>query len=296
MPRAGNVRCWVSSPSSVSFLSCPACFPAAPRPAALPGSPASAGSTTLPVSASKLYSRRANAPCSGLALSVPAVCLVGFPALPLSAAMPRCAHGGAAILGPPIYSSPPPPAPCALVARMMGGVCPLPAPVHSPLVCPRLWWSLRGFHPPGETLPLWGCRCPLATRLSFSLPGGTPMGFPPLRRAHGPRPPSWVLVGHSRGLAAPVVARHSSVFSGLIFLPASRPPPVRRPCPMAAMRFRLVRGRAGGFPGVAPAGHRVPRYLSLSAVLRPPRCCRLHLSFPPRTPRRRCLLICRRSF
>ena len=92
MPCAGRVRCRFSSPSSVSLLYYPAVPLVASWPSLLPRSPVLSGSITFPVGASKPYLRRASAPYLGLVPSVPEVCLVKVPALPLSAA----------VLGPPI--------------------------------------------------------------------------------------------------------------------------------------------------------------------------------------------------
>ena len=72
-------------------------------------------------------------------------------------------------------------------------------------------------------------------------------------------PHSGGFVGHSGGLAAPVVAPHSQGFTGLVFPSASRPPSLRRPLPMAAPCSRLVSGRGGGFPGIAPAENLHPQ-------------------------------------
>ena len=117
----------------------------------LPGSPALAGLTAVPVGASKLYSRRASAPCSGLAPLVPEVCLVRVPALLLSAAVPLCGHGAAAVLGPHIRSSSPFPDPCAPVAQVVvRGFIPSPPP--SVLPCHSLTRDGHsgGFVPPGQ--------------------------------------------------------------------------------------------------------------------------------------------------
>ena len=173
MPHSGSAHCWVSSLSSGSLPSFPACFPVAPWPSFLLESPTSAGLTAVPVGASKPYLGRASAPCSGLAPSVPVVYLVGVPALPLSAAVPCCGSGGTAVLKPPIDSSLPPPSLCAPVAQVggwWGRFRILPAPVHLSLVRPCPWLSLRG------------CRYHVATRLPHPLPDRTSVGFPPLRR------------------------------------------------------------------------------------------------------------------
>ena len=103
------------------------------------------------------------------------------------------------------------------------------------------------------------------------------------------------LVGHSRGLAAPVVAPHSRKFSGRVFPPACKPHPFRRPCPMVAPRSRLVGGREGGFPGVAPAGYRFTQTPVHTAFLCSP--CRRHPRFvvPSRPLQGCCIFICRRA-
>ena len=64
----------------------------------------------------------------------------------------------------------------------------LPAPVCLPPALPLPRWPPRGFRPPGETLPLWGCRCPAATRTPLTLPGVPPLGFLPIRRPCPPPP------------------------------------------------------------------------------------------------------------
>ena len=116
--RAGSTRCRVSSLSySGSF---PSWSAVAPWPALLPVYPTSAGSTVVPAGASKPYSRRMIAPCSGLTPSVPEVCLCWVSALPSSAAVPRCGRGGSAVLGPPIGTSLLSSAPCALGALVVG--------------------------------------------------------------------------------------------------------------------------------------------------------------------------------
>ena len=117
---AGSANCQVSSPS-VSLLSYPSNPHVASWPSGFLGSPASSTSTTLPVGASKTYSQRASAPPLGLAPLVTSVCLFGVSALPLSATVPRCGSGGAAVLGLLIHLSSPPAAPCAPVARVVGG-------------------------------------------------------------------------------------------------------------------------------------------------------------------------------
>ena len=214
-PRMTDVRsaCLrVSSPSSVSFLSCPAVPPVASWLYLLPRSPASSGSTAVPIGASKPYLRCGSATCLVLAPSVPEVCLVGVPALPLYSAVTRCGRGGAAVLGPPIRSSLLPPDSCAPVARVVGGFSSPPHPWPSSLALPHLWWSLRWFRHPGATLTLRGCRCPMATRLPLLLHVRTPRGF--FRHTVGLAAPVLVphsrgLVGHSRGLAEPVFALHS---------------------------------------------------------------------------------------
>ena len=55
---------------------------------------------------------------------------------------------------------------------------------------------------------------------------------------------------------------------------------------MAALRSRLVRGRRWGFPSVAPAGLRLPMYLTHTAFLHAPRRLRPCLPFPLRPPPR----------
>ena len=185
MPRAWSACCQVSSPSSVSIPSCPACSPVNSWPSALPGSPALAGSTAVPVSTSKTYLRLASAPCLGLALSVPELCLVGVPALLLSAAMLCRGRGGGAVLGLPTHSSSPLLDPCAPVARVMGGFHPRP----------RL--SLRGFRPPRGNSATPGVSVPCGDSTPCPLPGGAPMGFPPLRRSH--RPPHFPPLQGTRG-------------------------------------------------------------------------------------------------
>ena len=159
MLRAGSAFCQVSSPSSVSFLSCPAFSLVASWLSALPRSSTLAGSTAVPVGVSKPYSRRNSMPCLGLELPVPAECLVGVPALLSSVAVPHCGSGGGTVLGPPICS-PPPPDPCAPVPQVMGGVsspsCPRPSSPSSPSpavvtlgVSP--YWG--NYAPPGASVP-----------------------------------------------------------------------------------------------------------------------------------------------
>ena len=87
-------------------------------------------------------------------------------------------------------------------------------------------------------------------RLDFSAYylAGSPWVF---RHSRGLAPPpfvlhSWGLVGRSGGLAYPVVPPHSRGFSGRVFLPTSGSPPLRLPCPMAALRSRVIGGRRGG--------------------------------------------------
>ena len=146
----------------------------------------------------------------------------------------------------------------------VGGVVFVPSPPPSVLTRFTLNHGShsRGFIPLGTTLPLWGCQCPVATRLPRLLPGGTPHGFSATPEALWPPllfPHSGGFVGHSGGLAAPVVAPHSQGFTGLVFPSASRPPSLRRPLPMAAPCSRLVSGRGGGFPGIAPAENLHPQ-------------------------------------
>ena len=139
--------------------------------------------------------------------------------------------------------------------------------IPSPPLCVLPWFALARcghsevFRPSGATLSLWGYRCSVATQPPRPLPGGTPTGFPPLQRPCGPLlvPHSGGIVGHSGGLAAPVIASHSQGFAGLFFPPDSRPPPLHLLCPMAAPHSRLVGGRGGGFPFVSTTGHHFPR-------------------------------------
>ena len=73
-----------------------------------------------------------------------------------------------------------------------------------------------------------------------------------------PPPPHSVGLGvHSIGLTAPIVYPHPRGFCSLNFLPDSIVSPLPLPRPMAAPRPRLVGGRGGGFPFVAPAGPRI---------------------------------------
>ena len=177
LQHAGSLHCWVSSRSSGAL---PSWSTVAPWPASLPGSSASAGSTAIPIGSSKLYLRCASAPCSGLETSVPAVCLGGFPALPSSAAMPHCGRGAAAVLGPPISLSSPLPSPCTQVARVVAWVSSPPRPHMS---------SLGALTPAVVTwVVTLGVSLACATRLPRPLPDRNPVGFPPLRRPHGPPP------------------------------------------------------------------------------------------------------------
>ena len=160
----------------------------APWSASLLGSPTSAGSTAVPAGASKPYLQRTSTPCSGLAPLVSEVCLSGVSALPSSASVPRYGPGGSTVVGLPIGSSSPLPLPCApRLLGWWGSFHVLSAPVHAPSVCSLLRWSLQGFCPPGATQSLRGCCCPVATRLLRRLPGGNPVGFPPLWRPRVPR-------------------------------------------------------------------------------------------------------------
>ena len=196
VPHAGSMRCRFSSPSSGYLMSW---SPVAPWPAALPGSPASAWSTAVLVGASKLYSRRASTPCSGLAPLVLAVFLDRVPALTSSAVVPCCGRGGAAVHGLPIKLLSPPPSPCALVARVVGGFRPLLAPVRLRLVCPRVWWSLREFVPPRQVGYSGGVGALWLLDPPRPLPGGTPVGFLPLRRPCAPPPPPCPPLQGTRG-------------------------------------------------------------------------------------------------
>ena len=158
---------------------------------------------------------------------------------------------------PPIGLSSPPPFPCAPVARVVGGGF-----VSSPSPSVLSWCACScgghsgGFVPLGQlshsegVVSLWQLDSSAHSLAGpwwvFCHSGGLAA---PLLVPH-----SRGFVGHSGGLAAPIVALHSRGFAGIFFLPASLYPPLRRPRPMAALRSRLVGGRIGGFPGVAPSG------------------------------------------
>ena len=99
-----------------------------------------------------------------------------------------------------------------------------------------------------------------------------PRVFPPLRRPCGPppRPPlqgTCVPLWRPRGpCCRPALPRFCRPYfsAGLPFLS------LRRPCPMAALRSRLVGGRRVGFPSVALAGPHTPMYRSRAAILHAP--------------------------
>ena len=187
MPRAGRARCRVPSPDPVSLWAWSAVSLVASCLSPLSWSPTESVSSANPAGASKLYSRRVSAPCSGLALSVPAVCLSRVPAMLLSDAAPLCGCGGGAVPGPSILSLSLPPSPRASVARVVGGFLSPPRPCPSSSGTPSPSVITPGA-PPGATLPLRGFQCLAATRIHLLLPGGTPVGFPPLRRPHAPPP------------------------------------------------------------------------------------------------------------
>ena len=66
----------------------------------------------------------------------------------------------------------------------------------------------RELSPPGATLPLRGCWCPLKNLPPLPLPGNPPQGFP-----------------HSGGLRAPLSLSHSGGLAGRFFPPAGYPLP-----------------------------------------------------------------------
>ena len=81
---------------------------------------------------------------------------------------------------------------------------PRPRPSSLSLLAPVVVTS--GVSSPGSTQSLQGCCCPVVTRLPRPLPGGTPVGFPPLQKPCGPPliptpGESWVVAQHSRGFA-----------------------------------------------------------------------------------------------
>ena len=141
----------------------------------------------------------ASAPCSGLVPSVLAVCLVGVPMLPLSAAMPRCGRGGAAVIEQSIRSLSPPSAPCVLADQVVGGVLSPPRPNPSSLGLP-----LPVVFTPGGLSPRSNSATPgVSVPCSDSTPPPTPWqdhrGFsatledlrppslsPTFQRTHGP--------------------------------------------------------------------------------------------------------------
>ena len=180
--------------------------------------------------------------------------LVGVPALPSSAAVPCCGHGAVTVLSPSIDLSSLPPSPFAPVPRVVGRFSSPPCPVCPPLVRPLLWLSLQGFCSPWATQFLWGCRCTVATRLPHPLSGWSPVGFPPLWRPCGspPRPPLCGTCGPLQRLRGPCRCPALLRFAGLNFLPASGPPLLRQPRPMAAPRSRLVGSRGGRFLVLPP--------------------------------------------
>ena len=224
-------------------------------PSLLPGSPALAGLTAVPVGASKLYSRRASAPCSGLAPLVPEVCLVRVPALLLSAAMPRCGRSGA-VLCPPIRSLALPPAPCALVARVVGGFSSPPRPCPSSPGTPSPNVVTPGVFPPcgNSATPGVSVSCGYSTH-PYS-PWQDPRGCSATPEAS--RPPSLSptmeeLWATPEALQPPSPPRTPEDFpAGFSCRPADLPFctglfPWRLP------RSCLVGGRGGRFPSVSPA-------------------------------------------
>ena len=103
-------------------------------------------------------------------------------------------------------------------------------------------------------------------------------------------PHSEGIVGHSRGLAAPVVALHCQGFDGMFLPPASGPPTVFRPCPMVAPRSHVFGDHKGSFPGVSPAVHRVPK-LSPSPISFVPHVGAIRVSLYNPAPPCSCCLI-----
>ena len=209
-------------------------------------------------------------------------CRVRVPALPLSAAVSISVPGGSAVPGPPS----PPLASCVLVAQAVGGFSSPPPPFVLPQSDLSRCGPSGGVVPPGSsTTPVVSAPCGESTPLPT-------LWRPPrvFRHSRGLATPLLVphsggLVGHSGGLASPVVALHSRGFAARFFLPASLFPSLRRSCPMAAPRSRLVSSRGGGFPGVAPAVPHTPLYRSCAAFFHDPwwRCQRFSsLLWPPR--------------
>ena len=62
---------------------------------------------------------------------------------------------------------------------------PLPALIWFSPALRRPRGSLKIFCPPKTTPPLWGCWCPLATRIPFPFSSDPHWGFPPIRRPQG---------------------------------------------------------------------------------------------------------------
>ena len=184
LPRTGSAHFWVSSPSSSGYP--PFFSPVAPCPASLPGFPVSAGSTAVPAGASNLYSRHVSAPCSVLTPSMPAVCLGGVSALPLSASVTRCGCGGSAVLGPPIVLSLPPPSLCAPIARVVGGFSSPPCPCQSSLGAPPRAVVAPGVLSPQGNSVTPGVSMPCGNLTPPPTPWWDPCVFLPLRRASLP--------------------------------------------------------------------------------------------------------------
>ena len=157
-------------------------------PSPLPWSPAAAGMTAIPVGNSKLYLRRACAPCLGLAPSGMAVYLCRVPTLSVSDSVPRCGRGSGAVLGLPTLASSPPPAPRASVARVLGGFL---SPSHPGLSSPGTpspsVVTTEVSSPRGNSATQW-VSMPCGDSTPPPTPWRYPLGFPPLHRPCGPPP------------------------------------------------------------------------------------------------------------
>ena len=307
MPRNGSARCRVPSSSYVPLQAWPAVPLVASWMFPLPWYPAAAGSTTVHIGASKPYLWRVSAPCSGLTLSVPAVCMSRVPAIFMSAAMSCCGCGGATILGPPILSLAPPPSPCASVARVVGG---FPSPPRPRLSSPRTPSPSVGtpgvLSPRGNSATL-GVSMPCSNLTPPPTPWRYPRGFsvtsealrppsssltpkgswatpeasrPPLspRTLEGsparfPRQPT--ILPLSSGLAPWLPPATALLAAAEVAFPASTPlvascpecPPAPLSCVPPDVTFRVSQSHPAPYAVVADPSNSVPLHPALSSAL-----------------------------